>query len=203
MKKLQVGLMAIGMMAAIQVNAQEGKKEKPKQTPEQRFAKMDANDDGVLTLDEIKKGKGEEAKEAEARFKKWDTNADGKVTKEEFLAKKEKQEAKKEVNHEKLEGKVENPNKLDAKVENPDKLQGREATSKLTPEQHFAKIDANGDATITLDEMKKGKDAKEADEHFKKMDTNGDGRVSKEEFLAKKEMHDGKPKKVATPPARN
>jgi Ca2+-binding EF-hand superfamily protein len=181
MKKLQVGLIAIGILAAIQVNAQEMKK--PKQTPEQRFAKMDANGDRVLTLDEMKKGKGDEGKEAEVRFKKWDANADGRVTKEEFVAKKEIKEAMKKEKHEKMER--------------------RENSPKLSPEQHFAKIDANGDQTITFDEMKKGPDAKEAEEHFKKMDTNGDGRITKEEFLAKKELHNGKPKMRTTPAKRN
>jgi Ca2+-binding EF-hand superfamily protein len=56
-------------------------------TPEQRFAKLDTNGDGALTLQELKgKGKKDAAK-VEKRFKKLDRNGDGKVSLEELKAK--------------------------------------------------------------------------------------------------------------------
>ena len=56
------------------------------------------------------------------------------------------------------------------------------------PEMIFAKLDANGDKAITLDEFKKGPKAKEhpekAEEIFKKIDANSDGNITLEEFKA-------------------
>lgn len=51
--------------------------------------------------------------------------------------------------------------------------------------EHFAKVDANKDGAITMDEMRAYHDAKRAerlDAMFKAMDANGDGSISRAEF---------------------
>lgn len=209
MKKLHLGLMAFGILAIGQVSAQATIKQAPKMTPEQRFDKIDTNKDGAITLEEIKRAKGEEAKDADARFKKMDANADGKVTKTEFLKKKEEAGLRKVENGPKNEGikikkeepgvrKVENETKKEEvgirKVEkeeadNDDDDKKENEKPKMTPDQKFTKMDTNKDGFITLDEIKRGKgnEAKDGENRFKKMDANADGKVSKAEFLAKKE----------------
>ncbi len=60
---------------------------------------------------------------------------------------------------------------------------GRE---KPNPEEMFKKLDANSDASISLEEFKNSprgqKDAARAEEAFKKMDKDSDGKVTVEEF---------------------
>ena len=57
-------------------------------SPEEIFKKLDANNDGVLTLDEFKAGRmgQKDPARAEQVFKEMDKNNDGKVTLEEFKA---------------------------------------------------------------------------------------------------------------------
>lgn len=56
------------------------------------------------------------------------------------------------------------------------------------PEEIFAKLDADGDGNVTLEEFKKGPKAQEdpakAEEIFKKIDANSDGNITLEEFKA-------------------
>jgi hypothetical protein len=58
---------------------------------------------------------------------------------------------------------------------------------KRDPAQVFQKLDANGDKTLTLEELKgKGKkDAAKVEKNFKRMDRNSDGKVSLEELKGK------------------
>lgn len=61
--------------------------DKPKPTPEDMFAKMDADKDGKLTEAEfVGKKKDDAAAKAIQAFKKLDKDSDGKVTLEEFKA---------------------------------------------------------------------------------------------------------------------
>src|SRR3954451_15136453 len=55
---------------------------------------------------------------------------------------------------------------------------------KKDPAQVFSKLDANGDKSLSIEEMKgKGKrDAAKVEKRFKKMDSNGDGKVSLDEM---------------------
>ena len=55
----------------------------PQLSPEERFKKLDTNNDGSISLDEFKAGP---MGKHEDIFKKMDTNSDGKVTLEEFKA---------------------------------------------------------------------------------------------------------------------
>lgn len=55
------------------------------------------------------------------------------------------------------------------------------------PEKIFAKKDANGDGSLTLDEFKTGlkdKALETADKRFKRLDSDGDGKVTLDEFKA-------------------
>jgi Ca2+-binding EF-hand superfamily protein len=65
----------------------QDKAQQPKRTPEEQFKRMDANNDGKLTVQEfVGKREGEKAEKAKDQFKRLDKNNDGAVTLEEFLA---------------------------------------------------------------------------------------------------------------------
>jgi Ca2+-binding EF-hand superfamily protein len=71
-----------------QVSFEEFKSFRPAWNPERAFRKIDANNDGFLTLDEFKVGPmaQKNPSKAEEIFNKMDTNSDGKVSLEEFTA---------------------------------------------------------------------------------------------------------------------
>lgn len=82
---LKLGVLALGLFAFSQGNAQD--RQKP--DPEKMFTILDTNKDGSISLEEMKarKRKNEVSDEMqEKRFAKIDTNADGAVTLEEFKA---------------------------------------------------------------------------------------------------------------------
>lgn len=61
--------------------------------------------------------------------------------------------------------------------------------------EHFAKIDADKDGTITKEEVKASREAMRAersDRHFKAMDKDGDGSISRAEFDTAHTVRDGK-----------
>ena len=81
MKLAFLGIFVLGMGVAPALAAKPGKKD-----PAQTFKKLDANNDGSLTVQEMKgKGKKDAAK-VEKRFKKLDKDSDGKVTLAEIKA---------------------------------------------------------------------------------------------------------------------
>lgn len=82
---LKLGVLALGLFAFTQSNAQE----KKQQDPEKVFAALDTNKDGVMSLEEFKNKKRKTEVSAdviETRYAKMDANADGGVTLEEFKA---------------------------------------------------------------------------------------------------------------------
>lgn len=73
---------------------------------------------------------------------------------------------------------------------------------KPTPEEVFAKLDANSDGNVSLEEFKQSPKAKKneakAGEMFLKIDGNSDGNITLEEFKAHRPPHDG-PRKGGKP----
>lgn len=83
LKTLKLGVLAIGLFAFSQVNAQE----KKPQDPEKMFASFDANTDKMITLDEFKSKKRRkeiQPEQLEKRYTTMDENSDGLVSLEEF-----------------------------------------------------------------------------------------------------------------------
>jgi len=81
--------------AAATPAAPGAKPEKPKLTPEERFKKMDANNDGALSLEEfLGKAKPEAKAAKEEEFKKLDTDGNGSLSLEEFVARGKKKKDK-------------------------------------------------------------------------------------------------------------
>lgn len=90
---ISLGLIVGGLVSTNTLHAQE-----KKGNPEKMFAKMDANSDKKVTLDEFKnmKRKNEVATEKlEKQFKRMDANEDGMVEYSEFLQAREKMMARK------------------------------------------------------------------------------------------------------------
>jgi Ca2+-binding EF-hand superfamily protein len=96
--KLKVMLMAAGLCLAgcVLVHAEDvekaPKEKKPKPTPEERFAKMDTDSDGFISLDEFScKAKTDEAKaKCKTKFDACDQDGDGKLSMTELNHKPEK-----------------------------------------------------------------------------------------------------------------
>jgi|GEM_PF-294480 len=83
-------------------------KDKRMQNPENHFAELDSNADGVITLDETMK-KDENKEKALKKFGKKDTNGDERITEDEFLEwtkKKQEKEDKKRIKQKEQRGKT-------------------------------------------------------------------------------------------------
>ena len=84
---LLIGFTCLALSVSVSSVAQAEEKAKKKPDPAKMFEKKDANGDGSLTLDELKKGMKEKQLEfAEKRFKRLDADGDGKVTLDELKA---------------------------------------------------------------------------------------------------------------------
>ena len=80
-------LAAVFSISAVFAADDDGKKpEKKKGDPAARFAKLDADSDGKVTLDEFKAGMKKNSEGAEKMMKAKDRDKDGSLTKEEFTA---------------------------------------------------------------------------------------------------------------------
>ncbi|MCI0507000.1 MAG: EF-hand domain-containing protein [Gammaproteobacteria bacterium] len=120
---------------------------------EQKFQSMDNNKDGQVSRDEYISYK---QKYAETRFQSMDTNSDGVISKEEFAAHKASRQGHKhghhdyhsKDNHGKDNGKI--FTKLDAN--NDGQLTRDESLTAWT--NWFKRLDANGDQTVTLEEVR-------------------------------------------------
>ncbi len=120
-----------------------------------RFASLDANGDGVVTLQEFES-------RAVARFDKTDVNKDGKVTPEErkaaFEAFKAERKAKGEHANRgprKFRGERGEKGPRGERPEANKTFTKAELTSKV--KARFSKLDKNGDGKLTEDEMKFGR----------------------------------------------
>jgi len=156
---------------------------------QKRFAKLDKNGDGKLTLDEFhvqhfprvgaqldESGGGHGAKRAQARFDRLDTNHDGFVTADEYIAGASAEFAKLDP---------QNTGKVTAQqlAASPHAVERDNALA-----QHIVKkLDTNGDGVVSLDEYLAG-----AKTRFSRFDKNGDGYITADEVPAHHGSH-GKP----------
>ncbi|MHB1080753.1 MAG: EF-hand domain-containing protein [Prosthecobacter sp.] len=83
-----LAILAISAVASFGADAPK----KPKMTPEEVFAKKDADKDGKVSKEEFLKGAKDAAK-AEASFTAKDKDKDGSLSKEEFTAAPKKKKA--------------------------------------------------------------------------------------------------------------
>ncbi|HEX5104325.1 MAG TPA: EF-hand domain-containing protein [Pirellulaceae bacterium] len=79
--------LTLAVVAALFTPAVLSAQDKKKPDPEAQFAKLDANNDKKLSLEEFKgKRTGDKADKAGEQFKKMDKDSDGFLTLEEFKA---------------------------------------------------------------------------------------------------------------------
>jgi len=178
-------LAIVAGLAATTAQAQETTGKDTRPTMEERFAKMDTNGDGQVTVDELQA-------QAEARFAAADTDGDGGLSAEEM------REAGKHMHKGKHKGKK------------GDHKGGKEHRGDMK-ERLLERFDTDGDGALSaaeLDEMGKGEHAKKGEhgkkrehkgekgEHgkkgergakrFEKIDADGNGVVTLEELQAKR-----------------
>lgn len=130
-------------------------------SPEELFGRLDANQDGAVTGDEIP--------ERQKRFldrvvKAGDKNGDGKLDKEEFVAG--------------LKAGREQPQGQPTDQARPDQPRPAQGLQQFNPEQLFKRLDTNGDGKITKDDEV----PERAQELVKRADADKDGTVTKEEL---------------------
>ncbi len=119
-----------------------------------KFAEMDTNGDGAVSLDELTANATAKIQE---RFTKMDTNGDGQVTEDELTSRKDKgKKGKKGKYGGKHGGKYGGIMSFDSLDANDD---GTVALDELTAyaQEIFTKMDADGDGQVTKDEIKSAK----------------------------------------------
>ena len=132
-----------------------------------KFAEMDTNGDGAVSLDELTTNATARIQE---KFTKMDANGDGQITEDELTSRKGK--GKKGKHGGKHGGKY--GGKYGGK-------HGGKYGGKYGGIMSFDSLDANDDGTVALDEL-----TAYAQEIFTKMDANGDGQVTKDEIKSGK-----------------
>lgn len=176
MKNLKIGIIAFGLLAVTQVSAQE-QAQRERKTPEEKFQKLDANQDGQIDKAEFMKAaemraqkmadKGKEPKKGnpEDKFAKLDTDDNGLIDLKEFQMIAERKEARKD------------------------------------PKNQFNKMDTDQNGKVTLAEYQSfmaikaekatamGKDVRrrDVDKRFIAIDTNKDNAIDLNEYVVVKE----------------
>ena len=143
--------------------------------------KFDANNDGVVTKDELPK----DNKFVEGMFNRTDADKDGKVTKEEEAAHKaelQKRYEQRKANAGDRPHRPQPPKGQRPQGSRPDGFKGPQGPR--GPMTLF-KFDANNDGVVTKDELPK--DNKFVEGMFNRTDADKDGKVTKEEEAAHKE----------------
>ena len=143
---------------------------------EQRFKKMDADGNGVVSREEFKKNtKASHKKYNKKKKAKMDTNNDGRISKQEYLEAKNRWAEKKFAKLDK------NTDGFLSEQERTAEKSGKRRFKKSS--HYFPKIDANGDGVISAEENKAS-----AERMFKKLDTNNDQVITQDEIQAMSNM---------------
>ena len=163
-----IGLGAIGATVIPAMAKHHGENYGDKQA---KFAEMDTNGDGAVSLDELTANATAKIQE---KFTKMDANGDGQVTEDELTSRKGK--GKKGKHGGKYGGK--HGGKYGGK--HGGKYGGKHG-GKYGGIMSFDSLDANDDGTVALDEL-----TAYAQEIFTKMDANGDGQITEDELKSGK-----------------
>ena len=155
-----IGLGAIGATVIPAMAKHHGENYGDKQA---KFAEMDTNGDGAVSLDELTTNATARIQE---KFTKMDANGDGQITEDELTSRKGK--GKKGKHGGKHGGKY------------GGKYGGKHG-GKYGGIMSFDSLDANDDGTVALDEL-----TAYAQEIFTKMDANGDGQITEDELKSGK-----------------
>ena len=143
----------------------------------QRFAKMDANSDGVVTLEEFQAYVGERKNEwREQRFAAMDGNGDGQISKDEYVLYKQQKAEQRyqdmDANHDGMVSKEEF-------FMNRPGHRGAKHSHRHGGDRFFSRLDSNNDAQLTLDES-----IAAWTDWFKRIDANNDQVVTEDEVQA-------------------
>jgi len=166
MRTVKFGIVALGLISATMVHAQE------QGNGDKIFAKRDVNADGGIDKAEFMAGKEGKTKkdgtpiDFDKIFAKKDLNSDGKIDKDEFDAARAK------------------------RAEHLKKKQNHDGSG------HFEKMDTNGDGLIDKAEFAAKSAGKidrngapiDVEKRFAKLDANGDGSIDKAEIEAVKKQ---------------
>lgn len=144
----------LALSLGLMVSTATAKPQDERPDPQERFNQTDTNQDGFLSLDEIKAA--HDGRMAE-KFSEMDTDGDGLLSKEELKASRESMREKFADKREKPAGEQERPD----------------------PHKMFQRMDANESGSLSKDEVK-GRLAKAFDD----IDSNGDGELTPEELKA-------------------
>jgi Ca2+-binding EF-hand superfamily protein len=153
-----------------------------------RFDRLDANKDGVLTPDELARGR-QHGPQGRHSFSRMDTNGDGQISLDEFHAAHPRAPADLFT-------------KLDTNKDgrlSPAELRGMHAQAVAQMrEKLFERLDANHDGSVSLAEMQAVRPNMTA-EQFNRLDRNGNGELTADELPLRHGFRGGF---GAPPPAR-
>jgi hypothetical protein len=136
-------------------------------------------------LAEEKKPPQEQAKKRnpEQVFKRLDANGDQKLSLDEFKGKREEAAAKKAFDAKDAD-KDGSLTFAEYSAEQP-AAKGAPEKPQRTPEERFARLDKNGDKSVSFDEYKGKREEAQAKTQFDRQDADKDGKLTLEEFKAK------------------
>jgi hypothetical protein len=175
-----IGAIATTLMFTAQVDA-KGKQHKGQKrgNPVFMFSRIDANEDGVLELDELL---APVADKAEKSFTKKDTDEDGFLSFEEATISKRESTDVSEIADDIAQCVA------DASVADETGLTQAISADKFTSkEDRFTAIDTSGDTVLDLVEVLEAK-AEKATLGFEAMDTDDNDQVTEEEFIQSKQQ---------------
>lgn len=182
---LSVVLLAVGGMStafADSHDAKGGHKGKQKGGEHRlagQFKRLDADESGAVTLDEML---AELADKAQKKMTRADSDGSGTMSLAEYLAGKPNVHDYSAI----ADALVECVAALKAQSEES-KILVPDASKFTSPEAKFAAIDSNSDGSVTLEELQAHMQA-QVEQRFTAMDSDSNGEVSQDEFVAAAEV---------------